>query len=78
MENRANQLNPNNRQYHRSRGVESRPDNWQDQIAKNKREGHLEYRANTSASKINHAAIGRDIVRIEKVVKNVLGKNVSV
>ena len=78
MENRANQLNPNNRQYHTSRGLDSRPDNWQDQILKNRAAGYLEYRANTSASKINHAAIGRDVVRIERVVKTVLGQNVFV
>ena len=66
MENRATQLNPNNQQFHRSRGLDSRPDSWNEQIEKNKIEGLLENRANTSASKTNHKAIGRDVVRIEK------------
>ena len=78
MENRATQLNPNNQQFHRSRGLDSRPGSWNEQIEKNKIEGLLENRANTSASKINHKAIGRDVVRIEKVVKSVLGEHVKI
>ena len=78
MDNNAAQKNPNNERFYKSRGQKSRPSDWKEEILKRIREGQLEHQANTSASKIDHPAIGRDVVRVEKVVKNVLGGNVFV
>ena len=33
LDNRANQLNPNNDAYWESRGFDERPDDWEDRIA---------------------------------------------
>ena len=78
MDNKSDQKNPNNERFYKSRGQKSRPSNWKEEILKTIREGQLEYQANTIASKTDRPAMGRDIVRIEKVVKNVLGGNVFV
>ena len=32
-DNRANQMNPNNDAYHQARGLDERPDDWQDRVS---------------------------------------------
>ena len=77
MSNRSLQKNPNNSAYWQSRGSDSRSIYWEEEIEKKRREGLLEYVANTSAA-TNKKAMGRDIVRVERIVKKVLGGDISI
>jgi len=78
--NMANQLNPNNHNYWRSRGYNSRPDTWQDEVDARNLRGQYEYRANleSTTSDDQRRKMGRDNKRVEKVVKEVCGGNAMV
>lgn len=44
--NHANQMNPNNDAYWQSRGYNERPDDWEDQVEKQKQQQVQEHRHN--------------------------------
>ena len=80
LNNRANQLNPNNESFWKSRGHKSRPATYEHHINVLKAEGRLEHRANVLGyvSTDQRRAMGRDIQDIERVAKNVFGNDAQV
>ena len=50
LDNRANQFNPNNNNYWRSRGSSSRSSAWADEVNERNLRGQYEYLANSEAS----------------------------
>ena len=75
-QNRSNQKNPNNPAYYQCRGNSTRPKDWETISEKSKTNGILEARANTAAamSSEKRRAMGSYTKRVEKVVKEELGK----
>lgn len=77
----ANQVNnPNNDAYWQSRGLASRPDNWESEVAQRAADGRLEARANDAAYRISgeRVAAGRRTDIIVRAVKASLGSHVQV
>ena len=64
-------MNPNNLAFHKSRGYSTRPKDWGRISQKRKDIGFLEHRANIAGvmSREKRRAIGNDIKKIEKIVK---------
>ena len=77
----ANQVNnPNNDAYWQSRGLASRPDNWESEFAQRATVGRLEARANDAAYRISgeRVAAGWRTNIIVRAVKASLGSHVQV
>ena len=77
----ANQVNnPNNDAYWQSRGLASRPDNWESEVAQRAADGRLKAWANDAASRTSGegAVAGRRTDIIVQAVKASLGTNVQV
>lgn len=73
--NRSNQMNPNHVSYHKSRGFTDRPAAWEGIVDDRRNRGQRELIANMAAaeSDAQRAAHARDVVRVERVVKEALG-----
>ena len=79
-QNRSYQMNPNNLAFHKSRGYSTRPKDWGRISQKRKDIGFLEHRANIAGamSREKRRAIGNDIKKFEKIVKELFDGNVEV
>ena len=80
LDNRANQLNPNNSCYWLCGGYSSRPYSWEDEVTQKDLIGQLEFQANSAAttSQEQREKMKRDTKRVEQVVKKALGGNAMV
>ena len=80
LQNKSNQNNPNHPSYWQCRGYSSRPKTFEEEINRKKNLGQLEHRANSVAATNTEQKkkMGRDNKRVEKVVKEVIGKDVMV
>eukprot|EP00931_Biecheleriopsis_adriatica_P107146 TRINITY_DN81483_c0_g1_i1.p1 TRINITY_DN81483_c0_g1~~TRINITY_DN81483_c0_g1_i1.p1 ORF type:complete len:281 (-),score=41.88 TRINITY_DN81483_c0_g1_i1:144-986(-) len=78
--NRANQKNPNNSAFYKARGEPCRPSTWQSTVDDRRARGQREHVLNMAAAETaeQRAAHARDVVRAERVVKDVLGGQAQV
>ena len=70
---RSNEMNPNNRLYHRARGLAERPANWMKIVEDKRDRGQRQHILNLASHETTseRAAQGRNMVKVEAAVKAV-------